>query len=333
MVNGEIVLVSEMSGMTGIEVDTRRDIFSSAVFIDSISIMCGIQKELFHAEFWKVCLHSEKGMEKGKHIMPGSPFQKREYGKITVGIRGHIHVEMVTKEIAFPVGIPTPVAIRLRVVSFAITGSTAVFFTLADPLFPLLCGSAYGSAVPGKSQMVRVNESLGTGDGEELLVVKPENEKKGIHRFQVPAFQQRKKFGCGARRVTGSFIAFLFPFGRFHFRETVFRRKVAPIVLPDSGKEIIKSPDTGGIAEGKPAEDSIKRSFPEHATPDSDGSHFQFQSKQIRTQHTGRKTWFRTKNGVAVLHDGIGRGKIEIPELYDIIPGAFGKYKGIWIKF
>ena len=33
-----------------------------------------------------------------------------------------------------------------------------------------------------------------------------------------------------------------------------------------------------------------------------------------------------------ILENGIGLGKIEIPELHDIIPGAFGKDKGIRIK-
>ena len=87
--------------------------------------------------------------------------------------------------------------------------------------------------------------------------------------------QQRKKFGSNAGRVTGSFIAFLFPLGRFHFRETVFRGKVVGIILPDTGKEIIKSSDAGSIPERESAEDGIKRSFPEHAAPDSDGSYFQ----------------------------------------------------------
>ena len=53
-----------MSGMSGIEVNKGRDIFPSAVFIDSVSIMGGIQKEFFNAGFRKVCLHGEKGMEK-----------------------------------------------------------------------------------------------------------------------------------------------------------------------------------------------------------------------------------------------------------------------------
>lgn len=49
-----------MSGMTGIEVDKGRDILPPAVFIDSISVMGGIQKEFFNTELRKVCFHGEK---------------------------------------------------------------------------------------------------------------------------------------------------------------------------------------------------------------------------------------------------------------------------------
>ncbi|MBC5742163.1 hypothetical protein FMM74_000855 [Lachnospiraceae bacterium MD308] len=104
-------------------------------------------------------------------------------------------------------------------------------------------------------------------------------------------------------------------------------------MLPDAGKEIIKSTDTRGIPERETAEDGIKRSFLKHAAPDSDGSNFQFQSKQIGAQHAGREPWFRTKNRVTFLHDRIRLGKIKIPELHDIIPSAFGKHKGVRVKF
>ena len=55
--------------------------------------------------------------------------------------------------------------------------------------------------------------------------------------------------------------------------------------------------------------------------------------RSVRAQHTGRKPGLWTKNRVAVLHNGIRQGKIEIPELHDIIPGAFRKHKRIRIKF
>ena len=51
-----------MPGMAGIEVDKGRDVFPSAVFIDSISVMGGIQKEFFNAKLRKVCFHGEKRM-------------------------------------------------------------------------------------------------------------------------------------------------------------------------------------------------------------------------------------------------------------------------------
>ena len=104
-------------------------------------------------------------------------------------------------------------------------------------------------------------------------------------------------------------------------------------MLPDAGKEIIKSPDTRGIAKREPAEDGIKGSFLKHAAPDSDGSNFQFQSKQIGAQHTGREPGLRAKDRITILQNGIRLGKIRIPELHDIIPCAFGKNKRIGIKF
>ena len=104
-------------------------------------------------------------------------------------------------------------------------------------------------------------------------------------------------------------------------------------MLPDAGKEIIKSANAWGIAERETAEDGIKGSFLKHAAPDSDGSNFQFQGKQIGAQHAGREPWRRAKDRVAVPHDGIRLGKVEVPELHDIVPGAFGKHKGIRVKF
>ena len=265
--------------------------------------------------------------------MPGSSFQKGKYREIAVGIGGHIHVEVVTEEIAFPMGVPSPVAVRLRIMAFAVAGRTAVFLTIADPFFSLLRGSPDRSAVTGKSQMIRIDQPSVDGTIQELLFVETENKGKRIFRFQLPTFQQREKLGCSAGRITGSFLTFLFPFGWFHFRETVFRGKAASVILPDAGKEIIKSPDTGSIPERESAEDGIKGSFPEHTAPDRDGSYIQFQSEQIGAQHAGRKAGLRTKNRVTLLHNGIRQGEIQIPELHDKIPGAFGKYKGIRIKF
>ena len=138
-----------MPGMPGVQINERLDVFPSAVFINSVSVVCRIQEELLNTEFRKVCFHGEKGMEKGKQVMAGSPFQKWEYWKITMGIGSYIHVEVGTEEIALPVGIPSPVAVRLGIMTLAAAGGTAVFPAFTGPLFPLLSGSTDWSTVTG----------------------------------------------------------------------------------------------------------------------------------------------------------------------------------------
>ena len=122
---------------------------------------------------------------------------------------------------------------------------------------------------------------------------------------------------------------------RFDFGHRYFARCLAasypslcirkPSLQTGTPSSSIVNTDTRGMAERETAEDGIKRSFLKHAAPDSDRSNFQFQSKQIGAQHAGRRPLFRAKNRVAFLHDRIRFGKIEIPELHDIIPGAFEK--------
>ena len=93
-------------------------------------------------------------MEKRKHVMPGSPFQKWKNREVAVGIGSHIHVEVVTEEIAFPVGVPSP--------SYSPAVNNAVcnyrkdirFLYICGCVFSLLSGGADRSAVPGKGQMV-----------------------------------------------------------------------------------------------------------------------------------------------------------------------------------
>ena len=165
--------------MSGGEANKRSDIFPSAVFIDGVIVMGRIQKEFFNMEPRKISFHREKG----KHIMPGSPLKKREDREVTVGIGSHIHVGMVTKEIAFPMGIPSPVAVGLGIMTFTAAGRTALLLTVTDPFFPLLGGSSDGSAVTGKSQMARNDQTVVNGTVQELSLIKLENEEKGIFRL------------------------------------------------------------------------------------------------------------------------------------------------------
>ena len=90
---------------------------------------------------------------------------------------------MVTEEIAFPVRVPSPVTVGLGIMTFTIAGRAAIFPTVADPLFPLLCRGPYRSAVSGKSQMIWIDQTHADGKIQELLLIKPENEGKRILWF------------------------------------------------------------------------------------------------------------------------------------------------------
>ena len=57
-----------------------------------------------------------------------------------------------------------------------------------------------------------------------------------------------------------------------------------------------------------------KRSFPEHAAPDGDGSYFQSQSKQIGAQHAGRKSKQADRSAACRKEAGVqGQKQSNIP--------------------
>ena len=70
----------------------------------------------------------------------------------------------------------------------------------------------------------------------------------------------------------------------------------------------------------------------EIGSPGSDRSDFAFDGKQVRTQHAGRQSWFRSKNGIAIPHQVIHGRQIQGPELLHDIPcGGIKGSQGIWI--
>ena len=72
----------------------------------------------------------------------------------------------------------------------------------------------------------------------------------------------------------------------------------------------------------------------EIGSPGSDRSDFAFDGKQVRTQHAGRQSWFRSKNGIAIPHQVIHGRQIQGPELLHDIPcGGIKGSEGIWIVF
>ncbi len=157
--------MSEMSHMSRGQVNNWSDVLPFAVFIDRISIMDRIKEELFNMKLREICFHGEKRVQERKHVMSGSPFQKMKNRKVTMGIRSHIHVEVVTEEIVFSMGIPAPVSVWLGIMAFAVTGMIAFFLAFTKFLFALR------GSVTGKGRMCRVDQSISYGFIKELLVV------------------------------------------------------------------------------------------------------------------------------------------------------------------
>ena len=84
-------------------------------------------------------------MQKRKHVVSRSTFQKRKYRENAVGIRYHIHVEVVTEEVEFPMGV------QIRIVAFAVTGRTDFHHTIVDTFFSLQLSAVDRSTVTDKS--------------------------------------------------------------------------------------------------------------------------------------------------------------------------------------
>ena len=82
VVDGEGILIDDLSIMPGIQVDKSLDSPAQAVTVNGIRIMGGIQKKLRDMEVREPGLHGEEGMQEGEHVMPGASFQNGKDRKV-----------------------------------------------------------------------------------------------------------------------------------------------------------------------------------------------------------------------------------------------------------
>ena len=99
--------------------------------------------------------------------------------------------------------------------AFAIAGGAAFILTIADPLFPLLCGSTDRGAISGKGQMVGIDQSLADRKIQELLLIETENKKKRIFRFQLQRSRRGRSLEAALEESQGVLSPFFFPLGGF----------------------------------------------------------------------------------------------------------------------
>lgn len=92
--------------------------------------------------------------------MPGSGAEKREDREVIFRISGGEHIQVIAQIPAFPVGIPSDVAVRLAVDSVTPTVPDAIFQAVVGTLFPFPCGSVDRDAVPGNGKTAEVVEPV-----------------------------------------------------------------------------------------------------------------------------------------------------------------------------
>lgn len=155
---GEVVLVYGRTSPVGIEVNERDDVMPAAVFIDRHGIMCRVQEQLFDFSLRKELLHGEPVIKEADGIMPGSGPQEREDREVAFRIRGREHVQVIAEIPAFPVGIPSDVAVGLAVDTVTAAVPDAVFEAVAGTLLTFPGGSVDGGAVPGKGEAAQVDQ-------------------------------------------------------------------------------------------------------------------------------------------------------------------------------
>lgn len=166
--DGEIVLVNRRSAAFAIQVDKGLYALLRAILIIGHGIVGGIQEELCDISLWKELFHGEEVIPKAMGIMSGGWAKQREYWQVVFGVRCSKHVEVVTKVMPFPVGIPANVAVGLVIDSVAHAVPDALFQTVTGAGLTLSGTGIDRCSIPGESEMIQVDQPLADGRIQEL---------------------------------------------------------------------------------------------------------------------------------------------------------------------
>ena len=263
--------------------------------------------------------------------MPGSRAKEREDRKVIFGIGGSEHVEIIAKVIAVPMGIPADVTVWLAIDAVAFAVVDSFFQAVTGAFFPLLSSSIDRGAISGQGKVTKLNEPFLYGTVEEKRTKDLKDTFAGLHILRWVLFKLPEKVFDSEFVNRRSLFSFFFRFLRFFLW---YMDRIGEIVFPGDpkpGEEISKGSNAGSIANGKTGDDGMQMVLLEVSSPFRIRNDFKFYRHKDRTEHIGRESGFRTKNRIAVLHEGIHFRKVKVPELFHNVPGM-GRERGSSIR-
>ena len=222
--------------------------------------------------------------------------------------------QIIAEIVTFPVGIPSDVTVRLAIKTVTLAVPEAFFQTVAGTLFAFPCGSIDRGAIPGQGKIKKIDEAGLYGAVKEKSFKNAVKHLAGSHirwRKEVKLFKQVFNSGFFHRR---GFFPFFVRFFRLFLLRMDRIREVIVIRKPEPVMEIIKSSSTRGIADNEARKDGMEMVLFEVSGPFGIGSDLKFHGKQDGAQHIGGKPWSRAEVRIAIRHDGIEFGEIQVPE-------------------
>lgn len=231
-------------------------------------------------------------------------------------------------------GIIANVAVRLAVKAVTFTVKDALLEAFAGTLLAFPGGSIDRGAIPGQGEFLEAEKAFLLRSGEKKLLEQRKKEPAGSHILWRLEFKESKKVFDSNFFDRRCFFPFLIGLFGFFLGRVDRVREVLVVREPKAALEIIKGANARGITDAEAGKDRKEMVLLERICPLGIGSNLKLHREQDGAEHVRRKSRWRTKVGIPVLHEGINGGKVKGPKFFHYAPG--GRREGrssIWIIF
>ena len=301
-------------GVAGIEVDEGDDGERLAKRVNGHDVVSGIKGQAGRLESREEGKKAEESFAKSVGIMFGSGMKERKEGQIAACIGNQ--VQIIAGIIKVAGRIPANVAVGLREETRTGAAENAFGGAVADFMAAFPRGGHNGRSVSRKGCVFRLNDAAKNGLVQETSL--KDGKKRGVWLFVDEKVREGKplnEFLCRFLLHAVGFLSLVFRFLHFGAGRLNMVREIFLRAVPQTGEKIIERPDARRIVRREPAEDGVKRRDAHGVNPCANRGNVESQRQQVRTEHTGGRARFWTKDGISVLHHGINRGQIKVAEL------------------